>query len=120
MTIRKVTPSGVVTTLAGKAGAAGSADGPGPAARFYDPAGVATDGSGNVYVADDFNNTIRKITPAGAVSTLVGVAGQGTSFGTLAPGALPGVLNSPVAVAVSGTLLYIAASTGVAVVQNLP
>jgi hypothetical protein len=120
MTIRKIAPAGVVTTLAGKAGAAGSADGTGSAARFYDPAGVATDGSGNVYVADDFNNTVRKITPAGAVSTLVGVAGQQTSFGTLVAGALPGLLNSPVAVAVGGTSLYVTASTGVAVVRDLP
>lgn len=120
MTIRKITPAGVVTTLAGKAGAAGGTDGTGPAARFYDPAGVATDSAGNVYVADDFNNTIRKVTPAGAVSTLVGVAEPGGSFGALTPGPLPGVLNSPVALAVSGTSLYITASTGVAVVQNLP
>jgi secreted PhoX family phosphatase len=119
-TIRKITPKGEVTTLAGTAGIFGSTDGTGPAARFYDPAGVATDSAGNVYVADDFNNTIRKVTPAGAVSTLVGVAEPGGSFGALTPGPLPGVLNSPVALAVSGTSLYITASTGVAVVQNLP
>src|SRR5207249_6710708 len=51
-TIRKVTPSGLVMTLAGLARSSGSADGTGSAARFYYPGGVAVDGSGNVYVAE--------------------------------------------------------------------
>src|SRR6266704_771611 len=61
------------TTLAGAA-SPGSADGTGSAARFSQPSGVATDSSGNVYVADSFPSTIRKITPAGAVTTLAGLA----------------------------------------------
>jgi streptogramin lyase len=82
-TIRKITPAGVVTTLAGTAGSLGSADGTGSAARFYNPWGVAVDGSGNVYVADYGNHTIRKITPAGVVTTLAGTAGsQGSADGT--------------------------------------
>ena len=73
-TIRKVTPSGEVTTLAGQAGARGSADGTGSAARFNEPSGVAVDRAGNVYVAEPRNNTVRKISPAGVVTTLAGDA----------------------------------------------
>ncbi len=81
--IRKVTPTGVVTTLAGLAGSPGSADGTATAARFNFPQGVAVDRAGNVYVADTENFTIRKVTPAGLVTTLAGLAGGiGTTDGT--------------------------------------
>jgi sugar lactone lactonase YvrE len=82
-TIRKVTPGGVVTTLAGLAGSWGSADGTGSAARFYYCCGVTVDSAGNVYVADSLNNTIRKVTPSGGVTTLAGRAGEdGNTDGT--------------------------------------
>ncbi len=75
-TIRKITRSGIVSTLTGAANIAGSADGAGGAARFELPSGVAVDSAGNVYVADFYNATIRKITPGGVVSTLAGTAGS--------------------------------------------
>ena len=71
--IRKITPGGVVSTLAGT-GTAGSADtnaATGTRAQFNNPTGVAVDSSGNVYVADESTHRIRKITPAGVVSTLL-------------------------------------------------
>jgi sugar lactone lactonase YvrE len=85
--IRKITPTGIVTTLAGVAGQPGSADGTGSDAHFNHPTGVAADGSGNVYVADSINNTIRKITPGGVVSTLAGLAGQSGSDDGIGTGA---------------------------------
>jgi len=80
-TIRKLTPEGtnwVVTTIAGLAGNIGSADGTNSNARFNNPYNVAVDSSGNVYVADTYNATVRKIVPIGTnwvVTTIAGKAG---------------------------------------------
>jgi len=73
--IRKITPGGVVSTLAG--GSQGAVNGIGTAASFSGPDGVAVDTAGNVYVADTGNCMIRKITPAGLVSTLAGAGSPG-------------------------------------------
>ncbi len=83
-TIRKIVlASGTVTTLAGQAGVSGSADGVGSQALFTFPSGAAVDGSGNIFVADTENHTIREITPAGAVVTLAGQTGSaGSADGT--------------------------------------
>jgi sugar lactone lactonase YvrE len=68
--VRKITPSGIVTTIAGLAGSSGNVDANGGNARFNFPHGLATDAAGNVYVADTGNNSIRKITPSGDVTTV--------------------------------------------------
>src|SRR3954467_1472404 len=73
--IRKITAAGVVSTIAGSAGVSGSADGTGSTARFNGPQGIAVDANGNVYVTDRKNATVRKISSAGAVSTIAGLAG---------------------------------------------
>jgi sugar lactone lactonase YvrE len=96
-TIRRVTPSGVVTTLAGMARQVGSADGTGNAARFNYPNSVAVDSSGNIYVADVYNSTIRKVTSAGVVTTL---AGQTGVFGKVDGTGKVAQFNAPVCVAV--------------------
>jgi sugar lactone lactonase YvrE len=73
--IRKITPAGRVTTLAGRR-SRGFIDGTGANAAFSNPSGVAVDSKGNVYVADGGNSSLRKITPAGVVTTLVGNPSQ--------------------------------------------
>jgi sugar lactone lactonase YvrE len=105
-TIRKITPAGVVSTLAGTFGVAGSADGTGSAARFFYPVGIAVDSGGNVYVSEILNQTIRKITPAGVVTTIAGAAGVTGS--TDGPGAVSRFSN-PADLAIDSTgNLYVA------------
>jgi sugar lactone lactonase YvrE len=70
--IRKIGRDGIVTTIAGSPGKFGRVDGTGEGARFWYPVGIVVDASGNIYVADSSGQAIRKMTPAGAVSTLAG------------------------------------------------
>lgn len=88
-TIRKISPAGVVTTLAGLAGVSGTADGPGSLARFVNLQGIVVDATGYLFVVDRGSNTVRKITPAGEVSTLAGTSnsyydGNGDGTGSAA------------------------------------
>jgi hypothetical protein len=114
--IRQITPAGAVTTLAGMAGMNGSSDGTGAAARFDSPSGVAVDSAGNLYVADTNNSTIRKITPAGVVTTVVGRAGENG----FVPGPLPGLLSASKSVALFGTTLYTTTNNAIVQVSNVP
>jgi len=105
--IRMVTQGGVVTTVAGTAGVTGSADGTSTAAMFNGPIGIAVDGSGNLYVADSGNNTIRKITSSGVVTTIAGTPGVvGSADGT----GSAALFSSPTALAIdaTATFLYVA------------
>jgi hypothetical protein len=103
-TIRKVTTAGVTTTIAGTAGSSGASDGSGTAALFSNPQGIVELG-GDLYVADSGNNTIRKVTTGGTVTTVAGSAGN--------PGSADGIamvarFRSPLGIAVFGTSLYVA------------
>jgi streptogramin lyase len=84
-TIQKLTPLGtnwVLTTLAGVAGSPGTNDGTGSSAEFDFPTGVAVDAATNIYVADQLNSTIRKLTPVGTNWIVTTLAGQPGSVGT--------------------------------------
>ncbi|MBS1525241.1 MAG: hypothetical protein JST19_06320 [Bacteroidetes bacterium] len=97
--IRRISPAGVVGTLAGKAGVPGASDGLDTAARFNLPEAVAVDAAGNVYVADNGNNAIRKVTPAGQVTTLAGNGSVGAANGS----GNSASFNSPFGIAVDAT-----------------
>src|SRR5579864_8532513 len=96
--IRKVSPDGVITTVAGT-GRVGYKDGPGLTAQFNLPVGLGIDAAGNLYVGDKFNHVVRLITPDGTVSTIAGVSG---SFGFSGDGGPPlkAVFRYPTGVAV--------------------
>lgn len=104
-TIRKVTTGGDVTTLAGSAGIAGSADGLPAVARFRSPLGIAVLGT-SLYVADSGNHTIRKVlVPSGTTSTFAGSAGQpGVADGSGASARF----SSPDGITGVGSALYVA------------
>jgi len=107
--IRKITPSGAVSTFAGTVGSLGSVDAAGITAKFSGPRGLTVDATGNVYVADSGNHTIRRITPAGVVTTVAGSAGN---QGSLDGNGAASRFRTPKDLAVSsdGTQLFVADS----------
>ncbi|MFC4929920.1 gluconolaconase [Massilia sp. GCM10023247] len=105
--IRKIAPDGSVVTLAGD-GQPGHLDGQGRAARFHAPVGIAVDRHGNVYVADTYNDRIRRIAPDGMVTTLAGSSQPGHADG---PAALA-AFDTPSAIAVDKKGVLYVADTG--------
>jgi len=106
--IRRVTPAGVVTTLAGS-GAAALTNGTGAAAAFNTPTGLTVDAADNIFVCDDFNRVIRKVTPGGVVSTFAGSGATGSVNGT----GLAATFNTPTSITTDGTgNMYVADRSG--------
>jgi streptogramin lyase len=115
-TIRKITPAGVVTTLAGSAGISGANDGTGIYGLFNQPVGVAVDAGANVYVADTVNCTIRRVSPTGAVTTVAGIAG----IAGLRDGAGTNALfNQPRGLMLDGSGNLYVADTGNAAIRKI-
>jgi trimeric autotransporter adhesin len=125
--IRKISPAGIITTVAGT-GRAGYKDGPVLSAQFDLPVGLALDGAGNIYVGDKNNHVVRQISPGGTVSTIAGVSG---SFGFSGDGGPPlkAVFRYPTGIAIdaagninindSGNLRIRAFSTGTNVINTV-
>ncbi|PWU22155.1 MAG: hypothetical protein C5B50_00080 [Verrucomicrobia bacterium] len=119
-TIRQITPDGRVTTIAGSAGNAGSVDGTNSDALFQYPAGIAVDNSTNLYVADWYNNAIRKLSRVGSnlwsVTTIAGAVlnrGYADGMGTAAQ------FNGPQAVGVDSVGNVYVADTGNSVIRKV-
>lgn len=96
--IRKITPAGEVTTYAGT-GSAGNSDGTLTTATFYYPTALAIDEAGNIYVVDEANHNIRKITPAGIVTTIAGSGSPGYRDGS----DISALFNKPTGIAIDAT-----------------
>lgn len=101
-TVRRITPAGVVTTIAGAAGVAGMADGTGSAARFAAPVGIALGPDGDLYVADSSNARIRRVSRSGVVSTYAGNGGFNSVNGPAAGAEF--AVPTGIAVAADGTV----------------
>jgi len=96
--IRKITPNGTVSTLAGQS-AAGYVNATGTSAKFNNPSAVTVDAAGNIYVTDYNNNCVRKITPAGQVTTLSGTTATGSANGA----GSAAMFNTPYTIAIDGS-----------------
>ena len=124
-TVRMVTPSGQVTTLAGRPsaspgqlGVAGFADGSGAAALFNYPTGAALDGAGNLYIADSGNNLIRKVTAAGVVTTVAGLA-PSQSYGAVDATGAAARFDEPLGMAVTPAGVCYVADSGNHVIRKI-
>lgn len=105
-TIRRMSPAGEVTTVAGMAGRSGDADGSGSEARFDTPSGLAVDGEGLIWIADTGNHTLRRLTAGGHVTT---VAGFPKTPGSTDASGFAARLDTPVGLAVmAGGVLFVA------------
>jgi hypothetical protein len=114
--IRKISPDGVVSTLAGGAQQSGFVNGTGSGARFNTPWGLAIDGAGNLYVADSGNNAIRRVTPSGVVTTVAGLGGAGAAQdGPIAVARF----NQPRGVAIDGSGNVYVADYGNALLRHI-
>lgn len=119
MRVRKVTPSGVITTVVGNGTKGFSGDGgPATSASLYAPTAVATDGLGNLFVADSDNYRVRKITPAGIITTVAGNGNQG-SAGNGGPATSAALTPVSLAVDASGDLYVLDAASSVAIRGSL-
>lgn len=105
--IRRVTPEGQVTTVAGGA-TAGNLDGPREQARFNGPMGLAVDANGNIFVADAYNDRIRRISPKGVTSTLAGAGTPGFADGD----ASTSLFDTPCGIVINADGTLIVADTG--------
>jgi sugar lactone lactonase YvrE len=113
--IRKITPSGQVSTFAGTPGVSGNTNGTGAGARFNNPIGLAIDNQDNLYVGDAWNHQIRKITPAGVVSTLAGSGSAGRTNGTRTSASF----SFPEGVAVDGSGSVYVADAGNSLIRKI-
>ena len=106
--VRKISTAGIITTVAGNGARGFSGDGqPGASARLNEPAGLATDSNGNLYIADSGNHRVRRLSTAGTITTVAGDGNARFSDGAGAP--LGASLNNPQGVAVdAANNLYIA------------
>ncbi len=105
--VRRVSPSGLIATAAGTGQAGYNGDGPATVTQLNLPAGVLADSAGNVYIADTNNHRVRKLTPDGALITVAGrgIRGYGGDGGP----AVDALLDSPCGLALDGEgNLYIA------------